>query len=534
LGNQKANALNSCELIRLRTLVNRLGRQDTSADDPTSESSDFETPLIWIDTLCCPVGPPKFKNLALEKIRHVYELASHVLVLDASLEYYNAAELGLVEKLARIFTSGWLRRLWTLQEGALAKSLYFQFADYALSFAGLRKQVEQSHLELRLQIIYFDFLNEFLRLRVFFKAESWGIPKIDLFTVNAALQYRSVSVPSDEPLCVACLLSLPMTPLLEEKVQEKDRMMILWKLIAKKYGGIPSSIIFFEDKRIDTPGSRWAPASLLTARRQLHGFDTRALRWSDTNLGKPSSNGLKVRFPGYRLSLGKVNDGKPRHPWKGVTRIEEKVIFCREIDTMQWYFFAEKEASLTPDSVIDGGQDAHNSSTKFPLNDLICGGECFIIRGMMFGNAVNEGIIASLVPASERGEVTGTLDGIPVRTRYHITFSEASPAQTILQNTIEILARELRNNELTDKLKNLNEQDVGEADEEYVSTINALKEKMKDMMKGAIQQNPELGPAIDSIWGSKWRDLMWVCIGDWYYNDFKATKLPDDQIWYID
>jgi hypothetical protein len=450
--------------------------------------------------------------------------------LNTIMQQNLALSKSLLESLPRV----WLRRLWTLQEGALAKSLYFQFADYALSFAGLRKQVEQSHLELRLQIIYFDFLNEFLRLRVFFKAESWGIPKIDLFTVNAALQYRSVSVPSDEPLCVACLLSLPMTPLLEEKVQEKDRMMILWKLIANKYGGIPSSIIFFEDKRIDTPGSRWAPASLLTARRQLHGFDTRALRWSDTNLGKPSSNGLKVRFPGYRLSLGKVNDGKPRHPWKGVTRIEEKVIFCREIDTMQWYFFAEKEASLTPDSVIDGGQDAHNSSTKFPLNDLICGGECFIIRGMMFGNAVNEGIIASLVPASERGEVTGTLDGIPVRTRYHITFSEASPAQTILQNTIEILARELRNNELTDKLKNLNEQDVGEADEEYVSTINALKEKMKDMMKGAIQQNPELGPAIDSIWGSKWRDLMWVCIGDWYYNDFKATKLPDDQIWYID
>jgi hypothetical protein len=104
LGNQKANALNSCELVRLRTLVHHLGRQDTSADDPTSESSDFETPLIWIDTLCCPVGPPKFKNLALEKIRHV-------LVLDASLEYYNAEELGPVEKLARIFTSGWLRRL---------------------------------------------------------------------------------------------------------------------------------------------------------------------------------------------------------------------------------------------------------------------------------------------------------------------------------------------------------------------------------------------------------------------------------------
>jgi len=54
------------------------------------------------------------KNTALQKIRDVYQSARHVLVLDASLEAYKVEEMTIVEKLARIYTSSWLRRLWTL------------------------------------------------------------------------------------------------------------------------------------------------------------------------------------------------------------------------------------------------------------------------------------------------------------------------------------------------------------------------------------------------------------------------------------
>jgi len=85
------------------------------------------------------------------RIRAVYEEADHVLVLDKSLspctssvppetsgegdgeadgEASGEAPLAKpAETCLRILTSTWMRRLWTLQEGVLAKSLYFEFQD---------------------------------------------------------------------------------------------------------------------------------------------------------------------------------------------------------------------------------------------------------------------------------------------------------------------------------------------------------------------------------------------------------------------
>lgn len=529
MGNQHANALNSCELIRLRTLVEALGRQEDSLNDPLSKSPDGETPLIWIDTLCCPVGSSEAKKMALKKIRHVYQYARHVLVLDASLETYKAREMELVEQMARIFTSGWLRRLWTLQEGALAESLYFQFADCAVSLDLKKLQLAQVSGDLRHRIFFFDFFPEYMRLQSFYHIDRLSYTKTtntpsDLSLVNAALQYRSVSVPSDEPLCVACLLSLSTTSMLEENVLDHDRMKILWKLIAERDGGIPSSIIFFEDTRIDAPGWRWAPASLLTAKLQLQTFETRVLRWSDKNLGLPTSYGLKVKLPGYRITLGKVE------PWKGAARLPETNLYCRDVDSMNWYLIIDKEYAVRSKTWTDKDREEYNSLNKFPMNDLISKGDCFIVQGM----GENEGILASPVSTNERATVTEPLDGLSVKTQYHIIFKEATPAQTIFQNAVESLAQELRKDELTDRLLALESQETVEVKEEHAAVLKALKEKMKDMMKKAIQQNTDLGSAIDSIWGSEWRDLVWVCIGDWYYGDFKVSKMPADQIWYVD
>jgi hypothetical protein len=91
------------------------------------------------------------------------------------------------------------------------------------------------------------------------------------------------------------------------------------------------------------------------------------------------------------------------------------------------------------------------------------------------------------------------------------------------------LTHELRKDKLTLGLHN-----TTEGHEENKATLKELKDKMKDMMKKAIEQSPNLGPAIGSTWGSKWHDLVWVCIRYWFHNDFKASKMPVDQIWYVD
>ena len=57
------------------------------------------------------------KTRALVQMKRTYQEATMVLVLDASLQLFNGDLLTPEEICARISSSGWTRRLWTLQEG---------------------------------------------------------------------------------------------------------------------------------------------------------------------------------------------------------------------------------------------------------------------------------------------------------------------------------------------------------------------------------------------------------------------------------
>jgi hypothetical protein len=87
--------------------------------------------------------------MAVKKLGLVYERAEHVLVLDASLMSYNFRNLDVAEQIVRVFTSSWTRRLWTLQEGAIARSLYFQFANQSLSSRALNERTAMMTFQMR-------------------------------------------------------------------------------------------------------------------------------------------------------------------------------------------------------------------------------------------------------------------------------------------------------------------------------------------------------------------------------------------------
>lgn len=110
LGNPYANALPRCQLLRLLSLLQRSNMPLDSGD------SDQEL-LLWCDTLCCPVKPSEAKTRALVQMKRTYQDATMVLVLDASLQLFNGDLLTPEEMCTRISSSGWTRRLWTLQEG---------------------------------------------------------------------------------------------------------------------------------------------------------------------------------------------------------------------------------------------------------------------------------------------------------------------------------------------------------------------------------------------------------------------------------
>lgn len=115
MGNQTAIELPECQIPRLYHLLQGIrGRTFTLLDG--SRKKETRELYIWCDTLCCPVekGPDgsELKNLAMGKLREVYQKADYVLVLDRSMELVSVAGLEPLEVAAHMLTSRWMQRLW--------------------------------------------------------------------------------------------------------------------------------------------------------------------------------------------------------------------------------------------------------------------------------------------------------------------------------------------------------------------------------------------------------------------------------------
>lgn len=135
-GNPWRNCLCSCQLQYIQNLVNALYA-------PESLPVPF-----WMDTLSIPVGQKYsgLRQMAIAGIAKTFKEAEKVLVIDSALQLCGE-EYPWIEILMRIQYSPWMTRLWTYLEGRLAKRLYFQLKDTAMSAEDLeRKLVQQTKL----------------------------------------------------------------------------------------------------------------------------------------------------------------------------------------------------------------------------------------------------------------------------------------------------------------------------------------------------------------------------------------------------
>ena len=115
LGNPKENALPLCQISRMARLCSELSSRHNGVMGKVG---------FWIDTLCIPVHPDMkdFRKLAIKKLASTYSQASQVLVLDVDLQRCSKF-CSKTELATRILCSGWMKRLWTLQEAVMSKRL---------------------------------------------------------------------------------------------------------------------------------------------------------------------------------------------------------------------------------------------------------------------------------------------------------------------------------------------------------------------------------------------------------------------------
>jgi hypothetical protein len=280
MGNPTGNSLLECRLHSIQKMVNA--------------AAESESPQhFWMDTLCVPVGDSKeMKALRLKCIRRmasIYKGASAVLVLSSTIQKIRSTDSDAERGLALYFTN-WNRRLWTFQEGMLAKKILLQFSDKAIDhekveYPGVRMSIARGHcvtfprsasIGTMSELV---ILRDFLRDRLFEAMGPISARMEPLAPAISAIQFRSTSKRSDETICLGTLLRLKIERLqgAEDDIREEyrqtgiqlkkvpdhdiaERRMETFLSMVRVF---PRDIIFNSHRRLAKEGFGWAPASLL-------------------------------------------------------------------------------------------------------------------------------------------------------------------------------------------------------------------------------------------------------------------------------
>ncbi|KAK8920149.1 hypothetical protein VCV18_008984 [Metarhizium anisopliae] len=303
LGNRTSNALARCQFANIWHLVAELyGRGDTEAI------------LFWIDTLCVPLAPKCAKNKAIVRMKEIYCNAHSVLVLDEELQRIpcpfpiaNAGNAGdansdgspssdtinsrLRELYIRLFVSPWFQRLWTLQEGALAKNLLLRFADGSFSMRDIVQSAYNSELfnnpYQAADVLPMHLCDVILDLKDADHSTRLG-------RVSPLLCYRDTTELSDEALCIGGILDLNTKDIVDAGDEPQQRMLNLYQQLSR----VPVGLLFLDGRRLENDGFRWAPSSLLGMTQTL----TQSLELTTTGRVLGSNRGLLVQNWGFLLA----------------------------------------------------------------------------------------------------------------------------------------------------------------------------------------------------------------------------------------
>ena len=193
-------------------------------------------------------------------LRNVYTRANEVLLIDSRLcrvSGYHAYETAI-----QFLCSEWLSRLWTFQEGYLARKLLIQFADKSIAEEALILDLGSHRAR-----DWFGLASQlsFLLEREKGSKASWRYPSRTPFNwVLMKLQCRSATVPADEAICLANVLDIT-----NPDPKTLPSMEMIYQNLS-----IPSGILFSSGPKLTTPGFRWAPASFLNSEVSSQGLDT--------------------------------------------------------------------------------------------------------------------------------------------------------------------------------------------------------------------------------------------------------------------
>ena len=518
MGNISANSLPTCQITRLRQLADDLGKK-------TNPPVGIEGMHIWIDTLCCPWENSPVKRKAVLRLRETYANAKHVLVLDTGLQSLNSNTRPTWETLLWIFCSGWITRLWTLQEGMLPKNLWFQFQDEPQNSDTLRdrllQEVRQNSM---VRKIWGDLENQRLWLDMFRSPRQntslmQHSPFLDDFMIlNLALQHRTVTFPADEAICISLLTQFPLHGLLanesidvkdEERLRE-DRMCKIWTWIDMKYNGIPIGILTLGYSKLQRPGFRWAPRSFIE--------NTAGINWrvhlTFPKIGRIVESGLLLKSVGFIVYRRKRQDGLKRNPLDAMSPFSNlaRATFKDE-RTSTFYCIMPSGNVNVPFSLQQGpGYDFPKATSLaiIPATEFDGAQACEALLGKVEG------------PGSVRHKVTECV---------RVVLAKRGQYENLIFNTAEEIALSARSspyiqrmNEFKDEEKDSKEfQACSQNIKSFFLEAATVKRKDEKILE-ALRREP-IG---------KNEHCLEIMAFDWFWSDYIAESFGENKEWCVD
>ncbi|KAJ5963875.1 uncharacterized protein N7479_003751 [Penicillium vulpinum] len=237
LGSTAEKGLPSCQVKRLSILVESL----------------MPGGAFWIDSLCVPENRDVRKE-AIRLMALTYRNAAIVLVIDSGIRSVSISA-PRETKLLRVVSSGWMQRLWTLQEAVLAKKLVFEFRDGLVSLEDLVPIGEE----------LFSGVTSYLASEIY-RLKKHRETQLTLSDVARGLCWRTSSKPGDETLAISGLLNVDALELANLPATER-----MARFLHRVYH-LPAGIIFLSGPKLTQEGFTWAPRSFMRAKESSIPF----------------------------------------------------------------------------------------------------------------------------------------------------------------------------------------------------------------------------------------------------------------------
>ncbi|KAA8647223.1 hypothetical protein EYZ11_008656 [Aspergillus tanneri] len=230
LGSTAEVGIPSCQIDRLMSMTQKIVPSGT----------------FWLDSLCVPERKDMRKK-AIGLMAQTYRNAAAVLVLDLAIQS-TSLSMPRELKLLRILSSGWMQRLWTLQEGILANEVIFALTDGLVTLAELIPSGQDLF-----NGVVADLASEVFRL------QKYKQRVLTISDISAALRWRMTSKSEDEVLAISGLLNVDAYTLAGLSAEKRMSTFLL------EVRQLPYNIIFLSGAKLNEPAFHWAPTTFMRA-----------------------------------------------------------------------------------------------------------------------------------------------------------------------------------------------------------------------------------------------------------------------------